>query len=315
MRRYLFIFMFMASLTLQGQTVAFWNVENFFDIHNDTLKDDDDFTPYGRNHWNNARYEKKRNDIYKTILALGDEREGAPMLVGLAEVENEYVLRYLCRGTPLRMAHYGWVHFESPDRRGVDVALLYRTDLFALQWAKAIDVSDTAVDFYTRDLLLTKGVTSRGDTIYVAVCHLPSKLGGDWAEKQRVRIAGVLRHTLDTIATLHPHAYVVAMGDFNSDPQALDVTTEGFTNLMSGQGAWTGSYKYREQWSFIDQILVSDNLLPLIRGEAGRLEADFLLELDRRYGGCKPRRTYAGYRYRGGVSDHLPVRFVLNLSE
>ena len=129
--------------------MACWNVENLFDTRHDTMKDDCAFTPEGDNHWTSKRYQDKQNKIFKTIAAMQ-----WPVVVGMAEVENDHVLRDLCRNTPLRKLGYDFVHFESPDQRGVDCALLYRKGLFDLFESTNIYVSDTTEGFYTRDILL-----------------------------------------------------------------------------------------------------------------------------------------------------------------
>ena len=292
-------------------TMAFWNVENLFDTWHDTLKDDCAFTPEGDNHWTSKRYQGKQNKIFKTIAAMQ-----WPVVIGMAEVENDHVLRDLCRNTPLRKLGYDFVHFESPDQRGIDCALLFRKGLFDVFESMNIYVSDTAEGFYTRDILLVGGVlrdtVSRGDTCYILVNHWPSKRGGAEAERHRMEIARQLLHTMDSLQRSHPAALVLAMGDFNasSDEETIrqglgfaggEMNAEGFYNLMHHIPQGEGSYKYKDTWTCIDQVIANRKL------KVELFAPDFLLVDDEKYMGRKPFRTYTGMNYLGGYSDHLPV--------
>ena len=290
-------------------TMAFWNVENLFDTQHDTLKDDCAFTPQGDNHWTAKRYADTRNKIYKMIAAMGN-----PVLVGMAEVENDRVLNDLCRYTPLRKRGYEYVHYESPDVRGVDCALLYRSERFCVLEKGRIEVSDSGEHFYTRDILMVGGVVvPEGDTCYVMVNHWPSKLNGHMAESRRMKIACRLRAVMDSVQRAHPGALVVAVGDFNAAPEeeAISVgmgfgdgerNAEGFYNLMAGVEKGTGTYKYRDAWSCIDQVIANRKL------DVEIFAADFMMVDDEKYMGKKLFRTYSGMKYLGGYSDHLPIK-------
>ena len=284
---------------------AFWNVENLFDIYHDSLKLDEAFTPQGENHWTYKRYADKRNKIYKTIAAME-----YPAVIGLAEVENDRVLRDLCQGTPLRRFGYEFVHYDSPDRRGVDCALLYRREQVRLLASQAICVSDSSQDFYTRDILLVELLVG-GDSCYIFVNHWPSKLGGTTADVHRLAIARRLLLLMDSIQHQHPKTLVLAMGDFNSAPEEEAVSygmgfgtgnanEAGFFNLMQSSTA-EGSYNYQGTWSCIDQVFANRKL------EVEVFAPEFLLMPDQRHLGKKPQRTYIGMRYQGGFSDHLPI--------
>lgn len=304
------------SVKGQGVRVAFYNVENFFDTRHDTLKVDYEFTPEGKNHWTRSRMERKRDGIYKVLVGMK-----SPAIVGLAEVENDYVLGELCKATPLRKNKYAYLHYDSPDVRGVDCALLYRTDMASCLWSRAICVSDSARNFFTRDLLLAAFVLNRGDTAYVLVCHLPSKLGGSLAEQHRREIAGVMRVTADSLASRYPEAHVVVMGDMNAYPDELciaepwgfdsaSVNRSGFENLMIGLSNAEGTHNYQGAWGCLDQIFV--RLPDSVKASGKRVsakvyDADFLLEKDEKHLTSRPFRTYSGPKYLGGFSDHLPV--------
>ena len=287
--------------------MAFWNVENFFDTQHDTLKEDGDFTPTGNYHWNVKRYADKRNKIYKMVAAMQ-----WPTVVGLAEVENDRVLKDLCLFTPLRKQGYEFVHYESPDRRGIDCALLYRKDLFKVIESRPIVVSDSTEGFYTRDLLLVGGVLGEEDSCYIFVNHWPSKRNGAVAERYRMEIAHLLLGLMDSLQRIHPTALVLAMGDFNSAPEEDAISkglgfeggcrnAAGFYNLMCKIPSGEGSYKYKDTWSCIDQMFANREL------EAEVFVAEFMLTDDTRYMGMKPFRTFSGMQYLGGYSDHLPI--------
>ena len=287
--------------------MAFWNVENFFDTQHDTLKEDIAFTPMGENHWTAKRYADKRNKIYKMVAAMQ-----WPAIVGLAEVENDRVLRDLCLYTPLRKQGYEFVHYESPDKRGIDCALLYRKGVFKVFESRRIDVSDSTENFYTRDILFVGGVLGEKDSCYIFVNHWPSKRNGAVAERHRIEIARLLLGLMDSLQQEHPTALVLAMGDFIAAPEEDAISkglgfeggcrnAAGLYNLMCKMAVGEGSYKYKDTWSRIDQMIANRELTAEV------FAPDFMLTDDTRYMGMKPFRTYSGMRYLGGYSDHLPI--------
>lgn len=307
--------------------LVFWNVENLFDIWDDSTRLDESFTPSGENRWTGKRYKTKLQHICQTLVAIGNEEVPTfqmPALIGMAEVENDKVLRDLCKGTPLRRFHYSFIHYDSPDQRGIDNAVLYRSDMFSPTLTKNISVSDSSVGFLTRDILLVEGCLSNGDTLIVLVNHFPSKRGGALADVRRMEVARILRHTMDTLALAHPNAAIVAIGDFNASPGESEIaegvmrgqltSDDCFVNLMANINPGRGTYKYQDQWSCIDQIIISQNLIqehrasPYLTTSGGKIfEGVFLLVDDDKYMGKKIFRTYLGMRYQGGYSDHLPV--------
>ena len=298
-------------LSAQSFRVACWNVENYFDIYNDSLTNDDSFTPQGDHRWTAYRFAHKRNSIYKTIVALAGDSFNYPSIIGLAEVENAHVLRELCFNTPLRRIGYNYIHYDSPDLRGIDCALLYLPSRFEPIYSQRIDVSDSTRNFYTRDILLVAGLMDRTDTCYCLVNHFPSKLGGGEADLNRVKVAQKLKYILDTIQFHHPTAVILAMGDFNADPTEEVFTnvfqfkeglnSNGFYDLVSSIPIGQGTYKYHDTWSCIDHI-ISNRLVPI-----HIFSPDFLLLPDKKYLGNKINRTYIYIRYQGGISDHLPI--------
>lgn len=319
-----FLFFAMSFCVLQSADcqevyrIAFWNVENLFDTQNDTVKNDDDFTPQGSYRWSHRRYWTKLRHVYQTIVAMGMESE-PPAIIGLAEVENDKVLNDLCRGTQLRRLGYKYIHYESPDLRGIDNALLYRSDRFRPLSSKAISVSDSSKGYFTRDILFVEGVTNSDDTIILLVNHFPSKRNSN-ADRLRMAQAEILRHIMDTLQAAHKTAAVIAIGDFNASPDEPEIAIglmkdSRFVNLMSCIEPGRGSYKYQDLWTCLDQIIVSrnvtepDGICPLQTAtQCGQIfDKDFLLLKDDKYMGYKVFRTYLGIRYLGGYSDHLPV--------
>lgn len=303
----------------------FYNVENLFDTKDESGKDDDEFLPDGARFWTWNRLNDKLTSLYKAIAAVGMWEP--PEVIGMCEVENRDVLQLLIRQTPLGSFSYRIVHRDSPDQRGIDVALMIRTD--------KVSVLDSA--FYplvfppdtisaTRDILYAKTLILT-DTLHVFVNHWPSRLGEALAERNRFLAGQYLRSLTDSILDANPQANILIMGDFNDEPGDRSLT-EGlgaFLDILPSNGKlynmMTGFYpvrslgtiKYREQWSVFDQFIVSRALLDsqggLYTGPgfAGILQEEFLLEPDERYGGYRPFRSYDGFRYRGGFSDHLPV--------
>ena len=292
----------------------FWNVENFFDTKNDPNTADDEFTPKGDNHWTWKKFEKKKNDIAKTIMLVADRYGELPALIGLAEVENMYVLQKLIKETPLARAGYQIIHDESPDNRGIDVALLYREDIFTPEKKRFMEMG-----FPTRELLYVKGTVKGLDTLHVLVNHWPSKGGGEKETlPKRMAVSNKVKEVTDSILTENSRANILLMGDFNDVPTSEPIENlENFANLAHWAKGGKGTYKYKGEWEFIDQFLVSGNMLPptpenplkwmYCHREMDIFMHEWLVAPDESYMGVKPNRTLVGPKYNGGVSDHLPI--------
>ena len=299
--------------------VMFYNVENLFDTLDEPGKDDDEFTPNGSRHWNNKRYYNKINNLAKVITALGGW--DTPVLIGLCEVENDKVVHDLTTYSPLRNMQYRYVITESEDARGINVALLYQRDRFKYLYHNNIRIIfPYNPQKRTRDVLHVTGQVITGDTLDVFVCHFPSRRGGQFAsEPDRIRTASVVRATVDSLKTCRSRVNILIMGDFNDEPSDKSLSQvlvkDDLYNLFLpiSQSSRTGSYKFGEQWNFLDQIIVSRHLLDqqhpfhVIPETATIFQTDFLLIDDRTNGGKRPKKTFHGYRYEGGYSDHLPV--------
>ena len=310
--------------------VAFWNMENFFDPFVDSTKTYNAFTEDGMQHWTKSRFYRKRNNMYKAILAMS---ENHPIgILGMCEVENEYVLNALFEQTPLKKHNYRWVHYEGPDKRGIDPAIVYSLDHFQLVESMVIpyyNPEDTS--YHSRDILYAKFVDKQNDTLHIFVNHWPSRYSGELETVgSRSCSASILRAKVDSIMAAAPEGYypkVIMMGDLNdcpTDPSVYDVLRarhpsemeEGcFINLFGkndGLG-FEGTLKHQADWQIFDQIIVTEGVmddregLHYQEGSARIFHADFMLEDDETYHGKKLFRTYIGPRYFGGFSDHLPV--------
>lgn len=309
--------------------IVSYNVENLFDCQNDSLTNDDEFTPQGKRAWNYDKYQKKLGRISKVVAAIN---EGTPpLLIGLCEIENARVLTDLTQYSPLKAMNYRFVHFDSPDQRGIDTGLLYQRTLF-----RPFHSEPLAVRFRdypqstTRDILYVAGVFCGTDTLHVFVCHFPSRLGGELqSESKRCDAAAVLKAKTDSIISVSTNAKIVIMGDFNDYPdnksitqvlQALmpeagNISNKKLYNLTKRlcENPNIGTHKYQAEWGILDQIIVSGALLTAQKGltttefGASVFSADFLLEDDEKYLYKKPFRTYVGFKYNNGFSDHLPV--------
>jgi predicted extracellular nuclease len=308
--------------------VMFYNVENLFDIHDDKLKSDEEFTPEGVRYWTEDRYQKKLFNISKVIAALG--QWDLPEVIGVCEIENRTVLEDLIKKTALSQFQYRIVHKESPDSRGIDVGFLYRKDKFKPIVYEAVPVIFPFEDSRsTRDILYVKGTTNSDDTLHFFINHWPSRYGGQLeSERNREYTASVLRHKVDSLFSVHVNPNIIIMGDLNDYPvnysitnilkaqtEYDDIQTEELYNLSwyLQEVKGKGSHKYEGKWGVLDQIIVSGELLSSTKhintslNHAHVFEAPFLLEPDVHNTGFITFRTYVGFKFHDGFSDHLPV--------
>ncbi len=291
-----------------GIDVMFYNTENYFDPFDDSLTVDEEFTPDGAMHWTRKRFQQKSDHLFKVFMAAGEWEP--PQVIGLAEVENRYVLHYLTKETPFGKFDYGIVHYDSPDKRGIDVALLYRKKNVRVLSSRAVPVVFKKYpEKKTRDILYVLLTTGR-DTIAFFVNHWPSRWGGYLeSESYRLEAARVLIQVLDSMRNVIPNRKIVIMGDFNDEPGDPSLSLiakkdhEGYINLMMPlYDKKEGTLYYDHRWWLFDQFIVSDNLFPAVT-EVRIFNPAFLLTRE----GDIPFRTYVGMRYQNGFSDHLPV--------
>lgn len=306
-------------------TLAFYNVENLFDTINDEGIRDGDFTPEGAIVWDNAKYTTKLNHIARVLSAI--DSVDLPALIGLAEVENLGVLKDLTTKTKLNAGNYNIIHFDSPDERGIDVALLYRQDLFRPLHARPYPLTfDFDKDDRTRDMLYVKGIAGEHDTLHLLINHWPSRSGGkEESDPKRQAAAVSARLVVDSILSFNPGANIIIMGDLNDNPTdsnvALTLNAKRVDGIINSEDIYNlairpfengeGTLYYRS-WDLFDQIIVSGNILEgntqykLSSDDIQILKEDWMLYKNR--SGVKvPNRTAGRTEYYGGYSDHLPV--------
>jgi hypothetical protein len=296
-------------------------VENLFDCVKDSLSQDIEFTPEGALNWNEDRYKKKLNAIAKVLIAAGEWT--FPLLIGLCEIENRMVLEDLIYTTPLKKQPIGIVHYDSPDVRGIDAALLYDTNRFQiLHSSRHQPEMNKNYGRKTRDILYVCGTLQKRDTLHLLVNHWPSRYGGQLAsEPNRINAATKLKQLCDSILYLNPNAGIIIMGDFNDEPedkslseilQACNLDHEycKLYNLMTRLNKGTLYYAGTvPRWYAFDHLIVSKKLLESNHSHGPKVihwdifDAEWLREADT----GRPYRTYKGPAYVGGFSDHFPV--------
>ena len=312
----------------QLYTVAFYNLENLFDTVDDENTLDDDFTPTGFKKWTKKRYHKKLFRLAKVISKIGyQSTKKAPVLVGIAEVENEEVIKDLLNTEPLREIDYGYVHYDSPDERGIDTGLLYLKSNFEVLHSEPVallvhnlkGIRDT-----TRDILYVKGKLN-GEVVHVFVNHWPSRRDGSTeTDYKRIEAAKTVRKVMARIEETELHPNYIIMGDFNDNPSSESIQTlikdTSLYNPMEKlhTPSHKGSTNYRKSWSLFDQIMVSHNFFNYEKGthsfaHAHIFDDTFLTEFKGKFKGS-PYITYAGSKYLGGYSDHFPVYIQLKFS-
>ena len=342
----LFVLLLLIGLSfskLYGQrhlTVLEYNVENLFDTVHAEGRADEEFLPKAPRQWTSQRYWKKLGQLNKVIAAVGGLTP--PDLIALCEVENGDVLEDLTQRTALRRWQYKYVVTHSPDERGIDVALLYQPHTFRLlsKVSERIPYNIYNNESPTRDILHISGEVLSGDTLDIFLCHFPSRAGGEpQRESYRCRAAALLKQKSDSIMGLRQQPAVLILGDFNdeySDPSISEVLlarspqeTKSFSSdslyVLSAQktarDGIRGTYKYKGDWSQLDQIIVNGRLLQEESSiftkwsDCHIVDFPFLLQTDKAHGGKRPRSTYRGTFYNGGFSDHLPMSLRLYLRE
>lgn len=283
----------MHLLTALLLIIVNYNAENLFHPAHDSLKDDYEWTPEGERRWSYTRYYRKEENIARVLTNIG-EWEGVD-IVGLQEVENALCVKRLCY--TLRKGEYGFVHYESPDPRGIDVALIYKKSRIDTLFTQPIRVD--LGEQKTRDILYVCAHVDKRDTLHFFVCHFPSQRGGE-AESvwKRKAAQAVLQQAVDSVLRIQKNAQIIVMGDMNTEGMQIN-------GLVDKKIKGEGTHKYRGRWSFLDHFYLSpaiDNL-----SHARVYNAEWIMEHDEKYLGLKPQRTYNGITYQNGFSDHLPI--------
>lgn len=320
------------NLDLQNQEsylIGFYNVENLFDTVNDPNTNDDEFTPSGSKKWSKKRYEKKINDL---SWVLSNIENKLPALIGLCEVENMNVVKDLSINPLLVKGKYMVIHEESPDTRGIDVALMYRSDIFQYYSHSSISVIvPEEPEARLRDILYVKGAFAGSDTFHIFINHWKSRRGGrEETEFKRLATAKILKAEIDKIFKNNNKAKIIIMGDFNDEPQNIslkkilnatdkkeDTNFDEIFNLMyersvKGEGSISRNYK----WYMLDNLIVSSSLIDdrdyFVEENTGYVfKNQKILYYNAKANFHVPNKTYGGKNYYGGYSDHLPVYFIL----
>ncbi|MEI6123361.1 MAG: endonuclease/exonuclease/phosphatase family protein [Bacteroidota bacterium] len=336
-RNLIFAFLFVLSSCIFAQSkkiniaiIAFYNVENLYDTIDDPITDDKEFLPNGIQNWNSSKYNLKIERISEVISKIGQEvLPGGPTIIGLSEIENRGVLEALINSDNLKSKNYGIIHYNSPDRRGVDVALLYQKSRFVVEGSQPMPLRTSDTAFRTRDQLLVWGKLD-GEQIYFLVNHWPSRRGGEQRSAPKRRAAAELsRHISDSLMKLNPNVKIVIMGDLNDNPTNASITkylkakgridevTTGdlYDPMLKLYQDGIGSYAYRDSWDLYDQIIVSFGLTGNDYSSFKLMKAKifndtFLKQKTGTFTGY-PWRTAAGGQYLGGYSDHFPVYGIL----
>jgi predicted extracellular nuclease len=317
--------------------IAFWNVENLYDTIDDPAVKDEEFLPSAKNAWTSQRYNTKLKNTAEVILKLN--KGIGPDILGMAEVENRFVLEELTTKTDLKKQKYGIVHYDSPDQRGIDVALIYKTKSFSVLSSTSVPVvlpvgpKDSATPRPTRDILVVRGILNKKDTICILVNHWPSRLGGvEQSDPKRMAAAQTVFRICDSLKVLYPNGEIISMGDYNDEPtdrsmMELTLSSKGdghyiqkdrvapFINMMDSiKASGDGTHYYKKEKSCLDQILVSPSLQAkksYYVTQAFIFKPDWIFAEVYKNDGLSPKRTWAGSRYIGGYSDHLPVYVIL----
>lgn len=315
-------------------SILFYNVENLFDTKDNPHANDNDFVPDGGRYWNSKKLNTKLNNISKVILNCNAWEY--PAIIAMCEVENRDVLEMLTKTTALKSIGYKIIHKDSPDHRGIDVAVLYDSKQFYPISYKYYPLKNKKGGVKrTREILYVSGLVNETDTIHVFVNHWSSRYSGVLETQQgRNSAAALLRSKVEELNKQFKTPKIIIVGDFNDQPTdesmlvylkaktiGANVLNQDLYNVSYHWGGiGKGTLKYRSQWSVFDQVVVSGVLLTSKVGvglkpeNTGIVDLPFLLERDEKYGGIKPKRTYYGYTYKGGFSDHLPVLIKLNIT-
>ncbi|MEN3323406.1 endonuclease [Mariniflexile soesokkakense] len=302
------------------QTVAFYNLENLFDIYDDSRTNDNDFLPINVKKWTPKRYDNKLRKLSFAISNIGKKETGKhPAIVGLAEVENAKAIQDLINYKHLETCHYNYVHYDSLDERGIDVALIYDTAAFDVTHSEVFRIhliDEQGMPDYTRDILLVSGLLD-GETIHVIVNHWSSRREGEKeTEPKRMASSNKVAEIISNLRLENAEAKIIVMGDFNDDPSSKSiknlVEVANLFNPMNTLRSFSrGTTMHNRQWNLFDQIIVSTNFFESTPNKfefdtANIFDEDFLKLFKGKFKGT-PFRTYIGKKYQGGYSDHFPV--------
>ena len=355
-RLYTILFLLSLSFGLYAQdgekgkrnyVIGFYNLENLFDTYNDPAKNDEEFLPEGKNKWTEAKYTKKLHNMASVIRTMADANGRFHTILGVSEIENRLVLEDLVSQPEIADANYQIVHYDGPDRRGVDVALLYKPEQFTYIDSESIPFTfegsaiefamnrDQQKNFRTRDILMVHG-TIDGEHFAFYVAHLPSRIGGKGSDLRSRGGEIIYNHALGMMEK-YPGIKIAVMGDMNDNPtddsRAVYLhgkenpqevgKTDFYSPFLSMYKQGFGSLAYQGEWSIYDLILINENLLNAPEGGLKIRTADkkghygvvfrrpFMVTQKGQYKGY-PFRTFSNGSFIGGYSDHFPTYIVVS---
>ncbi len=306
-------------------SLMFYNVENLVDTFDDPNIDDEDFTPGGKLNWDQEKYTTKLVHTAQVIESISPP--DLPAIVGFAEVENKRVIEDLINKTKLKGGNYNIVHRDSPDKRGIDVALIYNNQLLKEVQAESINIQDENLGrYFTRDILYVQLLLQNNETLHVFVNHWPSRRDGkETTESKRVYAAKTLRKRINQILEKDVDAKIITMGDFNDTPDEISIEknlqakkeitikSDLFNPYIKINENGLGSVFFEGEYASFDQIMISKSVYEKNSGlmyepnSAATFRAPFVTFRDPKTGVQRPNRTYSGDKYHGGYSDHLAV--------
>lgn len=340
MRRTLFLLIMICATLGQAQEksyqatcVAFYNFENLFDTEDDPNIRDDEFLPQGKRLWNETLYQEKLSNMATVVGMMGTNvTPDGPAILGICEVENKKVLEDFVQQEKIAARDYQIVHHDSPDKRGIDVALIYQAKYFSVKNVKPynLNIMKSKKDtLFSRDILLVSGVLN-GEPTHIMVNHWPSRGGGEnKAAAYRQKAGQICKQIADSLYQDNPACNIIIMGDLNDDPTSPSVkkylaakgkvakTPKGglYNPLCDSYKKGIGTTAYRDSWGVFDQIIISQSLLDktadkMLFYKAEIFKQPWMIQTTGKYKGY-PKRTFSGDAYNGGYSDHLPVLIYL----
>ncbi len=327
------LFCFNASAQIAKKLcISFYNQENLFDTIDNPNKNDEEFLPLGKYKWNHEKYTNKIHNMAKVIHALNEDK--GPDFLGICEVESDIALHDLAMQLNSVGLNYKYLWFEGPDERGIDNALIYKPENVkaAKGFLFTIDPNGLRGD-QTRGILMCDFILTNIARMVVFINHFPSRREGEKeSEFKRLFVAKTLKHISDSVEKSDPKCKIIIMGDFNDYPNNLSISeilgAKKDVSMIKGKGLYNpmymlmeqglGSYKYKSEWNFLDQIILNQSLindksnLTYQTNSTGVFKQDWMLETEEKYKG-NPKRTFGGMKYINGYSDHLPVYLYLDM--
>ncbi|WP_299225203.1 endonuclease [uncultured Psychroserpens sp.] len=309
-------------------TVAFYNLENLFDVSDNKRTHDNDFLPYSEKRWTKKRYERKCYKLSEVISKIGrNKTKKPPTLIGVAEAENKRVLKDLIATKYLSTYNYGIVHYDSKDERGIDVGFLYDKDEFKLETSETFSVyieKEPGIQDYTRDILLISGLLDN-ERVHCIVNHWPSRREGvEISSVKRIAAAKKVISIIEDLKKTESQPKIIVLGDFNDNPnnksvKYLSQSTSLFNPMETLFSYSRGSQNHNFRWNLFDQILFTTNFFETrpkrLKFESANIfDEKFLTQYKGKFKG-QPFRTFVGRKYKGGFSDHFPVYMLLSKSK